>query len=502
MTRIALYKTALLAFVTVGAVGVFAATAQQGSGSQAFASEPPSTPAASKIAEDDQPRSLPRQSFQIVDRSAGQTSSAPGEDKATAPPDKPVASPNAEIRPKAVRQMDISGKVVDDITGEPISPVHVQTGAIDKLDRNKVNWFSGLKSGPKRDNTFGVGLPRGGGFAARVVADGYRPEAVIVGDLPADVDSIVLTVRLKRSRLVRGTVLDHADQPVPDAFVFAVRTDTRLNLRAGKAWMHSPEGRGSNFDSVDQSVTSVQTDENGRFEIATDDAGLAVSHKGLDAWAVKIADQGELLIRLPKPCKLEIEYAIAGGDAEGRIIYQLQSHQVTAFEGFGLMQTVSVKNGERVILAALPPGPYHVYRHQTIRLGYGGRSIPTDGEIIQLAPGESKAVRVVREHGARLRGKVSRPQQGVVISVLSESPTTSPFDVFRTGLTYTALIARADGTFQTEKIAPGRYRLLAETWAPEAPGFGSLVPKVTSRAEQIIDVPDGGEFEVPELVLK
>jgi len=428
--------------------------------------------------------------------SSGAKAITPKTDEASC---EPASSP-----PNGRRPMEVSGKVIDDVTGEPVAPVYLQTGVIDSVDRKKVNWGGSLEGGVEGDSTFKVILPRGDGLAARVVAAGYRPEPVMMGDLDADLDSTALTVRLRRGRSIRGAVVDHMDRPVANASVIAVGPMS-VNLSAAKFWKLSPDSRGMKFDKVDATVRSVETDEKGRFEIAAGHATtLVVSHNELVGWPVTIPEQGEPIIRLPQPAQLEIEYAIEGGGAECRIVYEMQTHQAPGFEGVTLSQVVSVKSGEREVLTALPPGPYHVFRLQSVRLGRRGKTFQTDREAIELKPGKRAVARIARDRGARLSGKVLRQPsaQGdeILITLLSEGPTKSPFDVWRTGLTYTAVAANGDGTFRTEKIAAGRYRVRAETWG--APDPGQVVPRVSSQAERLVDVPDGGEFEIPDLMLK
>jgi hypothetical protein len=69
--------------------------------------------------------------------------------------------------------------------------------------------------------------------------------------------------------------------------------------------------------------------------------------------------------------------------------------------------------------------------------------------------------------------------------------------------TYASQTAAADGTFLTERIARGRYVLVAEAYTPLSPEqrFGGL-PRPSHRAQIVIDVPADGELAVPDLALK
>ena len=93
---------------------------------------------------------------------------------------------------------------------------------------------------------------------------------------------------------------------------------------------------------------------------------------------------------------------------------------------------------------------------------------------------------------------------GIVISVRSEKAEKSPFDEHEWTTAYASQTAAADGTFLTERIAPGKYLLVAEAYTPLTPEqrfrSGSIRP--SHRAEVTIDVPADGELKVDDLALK
>ena len=69
---------------------------------------------------------------------------------------------------------------------------------------------------------------------------------------------------------------------------------------------------------------------------------------------------------------------------------------------------------------------------------------------------------------------------------------------------YASQTAAADGTFLTERIAPGKYLLVAEAYTPLTPEqrfrTAASVPRIEPRST--IEVPADGELKVDDLVLK
>lgn len=313
----------------------------------------------------------------------------------------------------------------------------------------------------------------------------------------ADQESIVVTICLKRRRLVSGRVLDHAGKGVNGAAVFAIGTRF-LNIHSGKAWR---------LRGVDAAAKSVQTDEDGFFELHAGEAkNVAVSHPGLEVWATPLPKEGGLVIRLPAPARIEISYNIQGGSAKGEIFYQMLSHKTPGWALLESTRTVSIKNGGGLVLPAMTPGKYQIGRRKTNRVGQLGVGAILDREFLELKPGETKTIRFVRESGARLRGKITWPEgtklAGIIVSVRSEDKKKDPFNGFESYTIYSSRTIAENGTFHTERISPGRYRLLAEAYAPLRirANTGRTVPAY--RVETTVDVPRSCEVVVPDLMLK
>jgi hypothetical protein len=326
------------------------------------------------------------------------------------------------------------------------------------------------------------------------VADGYVSQPVLAAAPAEGKDDIEVTIRLKRGRTVRGVVLDHAGQPLKGAAVFELGP-TVLNVAAGQAAASGPGSSGKNGPPG-----HAVTDEQGRFELATGESkALAISHAQFDAWPAQIPDSGDVTVRLPKPARVEINLDIEGADKESVIFYQLLSNHMPEFMGLQSSRYVPIANPGKLVLDALPPGKYHLCRRP-------GRIL--ERQLFELAAGETKTIDYIRPTGARVRGKVTRPVDvelsSIVVSIVGETTFKSPFEQFEWNPVYASLAPDDDGTFLTERISPGTYHL-------EAYAFESVKEKFRFRtgptapsyyAQMRIEVPERGELKLDDLALK
>ena len=177
-------------------------------------------------------------------------------------------------------------------------------------------------------------------------------------------------------------------------------------------------------------------------------------------------------------------------DKESTIFYQLLTQGRPEFAGVRLERDVKIANPGKLSLAAMPPGRYQLCRRVTNDLGEIGIGAMLEREFFELTAGETRAISFVRANGVRVRGRITWPAgtklRGIVISVLSEKAEKSPFDEHEWTTTYAAQTAAADGTFLTERIAPGRYLLVAEAFTPLTPdqrsGAVSSPPRIEHRS--------------------
>ena len=250
------------------------------------------------------------------------------------------------------------------------------------------------------------------------------------------------------------------------------------------------------------------TDDAGRFDLPAGEAKkLAVSGNVIDAWPTDIAANGDTTIRLPEPAKVEIQLDIEGADKESNIFYQLLVSHMPGFEGVRLENTQPIANGGKLTLAALPPGKYQLCRTVTNRLGMIGTGAMLERQFLELKPGETQAINYIRAKGARVRGKLTLPAEkvmGIVVGISSENAEKDPFDKHEWTTTFASQTANEDGSYLTERLAPGTYALSAAAYVPLTPEqqrrTGIIRPTYGASAK--IEVPESGELVVSELKLE
>lgn len=421
--------------------------------------------------------------FEIALGDRANANSAPAEKLTERPADEPIK---------------VRGKVVDDVTGKPIERIVIQAGRVESGDLQKVTWGYSEYSSSSPEGAFTYNILWGHGWTGRVVADGYIPQPILTSAPPADKTAIEVSIRLKRGAIVRGVVLDHAGQPLKAAAVFAVGP-IALNLAAGQAWTQESASNVKN-----ESAQRAVTDERGRFELPLGGAkALAVTHATLDAWCVPVPDGGEVTIKLPEPARVDVDLDIDGADKESVIFYQCLTHLMgPEFTTVRVARNLICANPGKLSLASLTPGKY-----QLVRKAATGAML--ERHMFELQPGETKSIDYIREKGARVRGKVTWPANtkldSVIVAVRSEKSVKSPFDNYEFTTTYASHGVGEDGKFLTERLAPGKYVLEAYAFSPltDKQRFrtGAIAPS-HHAASVNIEVPDNGEFAVPDLVLK
>jgi hypothetical protein len=440
----------------------------------------------------------------------------------------PVSTKND--RPAAPPQsVEVSGKVVDAETGEPVEGFIVQAGKFDPKDPKNVTW--GFSETRNTSGDFRATIQWNEGWTARILADGYVPQPVLSEAPPAGKDRIETVIRLKKGRTVRGRVLDYLGKPVKDASVFAVRP-SGMTLAGGRA-VNSFDGE------EDPTVRGAKTDSEGRFELALSVAagprppagnpaaspgatpGLAVSSPALDAWPVPLPEgESEVVVRLPSPTRVEIRYDIEGSDEEASVFLQSVMHAVDAWKGFEIVRQVPIRNRGRVELASLPPGRYQFARSRMLRHGNIGQGIFLDRQFVEVVSEKTTLISFVRTTGSRLTGSVEWDEgtklTGVILTVRKPASRDDPTSELHFPHLFDARLLRVSsngsqekpeivgnrGLFLTERIPPGTFEVHAEGYAPMTPEqerrTGLVMPALTAQAT--VTVPESGV--IPSLKLK
>jgi len=118
--------------------------------------------------------------------------------------------------------IELSGNVVDDRTGLPVTEFTLEWGQSKDPD-SEIVWGFGATASitPRRDGQFRISwsFTAGRKVSLRILADGYLPQPV-TEPLTAAARISGLVVRLKRGFEIRGTVVDHNGMPVTSAKVY------------------------------------------------------------------------------------------------------------------------------------------------------------------------------------------------------------------------------------------------------------------------------------------
>ena len=435
----------------------------------------------------------------VVSSAIAQKTDPPAE-----PPAKKAEKKEA-AKPKIADRITVFGKVVDAETGRPVKKFVIQGGrfGFDPKDPKKHSW--GFSERRSRSERFSTTVQWNKGWTSRIVADGYEPQPVLTKAPPPGKERIEVTIRLKPGKVVRGVVLDHKGNPVPNASVFAV-SRRGLNLVGQKA-------RSGIGDEEDKSAVRVQTGKDGRFELRVGEGlALAVATEFLECWQAEIPDGNEppYVIQLPEPGTLSIRYNIEGADNEGQVFYQLLSNETKAFHRLYTSNTLKIPNGEGMILRNLPPATYQITRYRLVRTGMMGMGRMLDRQRIKIESGKTTTVRFIRPDGQRVSGVVlglkdTNVNEALIRVIPERKPgKENPTDRLFMDIELDARATNGEGRFTTEKLPPGRYEVLADVYVPltGAARFSTGIPRPRYVGTAKLTVPESGDVAPIEITLK
>jgi hypothetical protein len=136
----------------------------------------------------------------------------------------------------------------------------------------------------------------------------------------------------------------------------------------------------------------------------------------------------------------------------------------------------SVANGGRLALTNVTPGTYDFARQKSVRVGTNvpyGQPVWIDRRTIVLDSGQTQNVDLVRAKGSSLRGELVGLEEtdapGAYIYVRSGTASGDPKDLGERALPSFDALAfnRGDRQFQTARLEPGTYTVVAEAYRPE-----------------------------------
>ena len=403
---------------------------------------------------------------------------------------------------RVIESLEVSGHVVDDVTGKPVSNFSIQGGHVDEKDPAKITWGYTLETrGSNPKGVFSTRLRWSGGWRSRIIAGGYVSHPILT-ELPKDgaVKITGMVIRLKRGREVSGHVLDHAGKPVKDAGVYVVNPSIG-NLTGGKAVEHDGE--------EDKKAIRVATDADGAFTvtgIGEDAQRIAITSSALDLWVVPVpkgdAAVDNLEIRLPQPGRLVVHYDIAGAPDKTRLFMQLHTWEMPGWSGVSNNRHDPIQQHVETVLDNLPPGDYTIDRVKNLGLKNKWDEAWLDRRTVKVESGKTTVTDFVRSHGAPITGQVVGLDQG---EVAKAEPTrvyvrvVPPKEDRSKSPTFDSVGMEPgdkpmDGKFTTERIPPGQYKVRAEVFIPETEqqrrSTGIVPPGFVGEA--LVTVPEEG----------
>lgn len=360
----------------------------------------------------------------------------------------------------ADHNVTVFGTVVDDETGKLIEQaVIVQGGMFDPAKPAAPTTFGYSRTGGGRKTgkfSAAVNFPKG--RTARVLVDGYYPQPVVTMAPKADVKRMEVTLRLKKLRTISGRVLNHLKEPVVGANIFTV-SQFSTTYSGGQAW--------TSIDSKDTHATPHTTDAEGRFSgVPVGELNsIAVSADVFDAWSVIVAeDETDVIIELPKPAKVVIDYDITGDDDTAKVFYQYLSpfyEKKPQWKNVAIERLISIKKG-KTSLASLPAGSYQISRQRLASMGPVGRYVFMEREYFTVKPGETHSIDWRRTKGARVKAKVTWPKDvnvaGLMYQVVGE-PKKDLGGLDSRNILDGAGIDIKTGEIHTTILPPGEYTL-------------------------------------------
>ena len=404
-------------------------------------------------------------------------------------------------RTAAPSKTTVRGKVVDDATGKPVAHFFTQGGKFDPADPAKVVWgYSETRSG-RKNGKFSATVRWSEGWTARIIAAGYLPQPVLTQPPSPGQDVIEVVIRLKRGDAIRGRVLDHTGQGVAKAGVYL----------AGRGVIGLAEGPRNELQQA-----TVHTDAEGRFEISgrgKDSKAIFVTAPSLFVWRADLPEPGqEAIIRRPQPAKLHIRYDIEGGPPEAQVRIELRTWDMPKWKALvDVVRWVHVKAGEDgLVVDNLPPGVYDISRIKHARAGNTGKDMMLDRQLkLTLASDKTIAYNFVRKTGTPISGDVvGLPKEGVngvFVYVRDQRVSGDPRKLDEWKLrTFDGLALEGNGPFKTERIPPGKYKVVVEAYKQETreemSHTGIRLPKWIGTAG--VNVPESGEPPKVRLMMR
>jgi hypothetical protein len=407
----------------------------------------------------------------------------------------------AAVHPDARAGVEIHGTVVDAETGKPIPRFVVQYGRPDPKDPERMiwGWSEHRTESANPEGRLGSQTLGEKGAWLRVLAAGYLPQPITAKPYAGESGTIEVTVRLRRGQQIVGQVLDHRHAAVARASVFLVGGRAAPNITGGMAFQATIGGE------EDKTVTRAVTDSEGRFALTgagAEATTVAVSAPAFDLWLVPAPPVGkELEVFLPEPGRLVLRYDIDGGEPEATLCLQLNRGGRQGWAGADNVREPKVANRGRLVLENVTPGTYDIScLKKNLRVGDRVVTLLCDRRSVVVESGKAAEVAFVHDSGTPVEGAITGLKElnltgaFVLAKPGDETKQGRPSPFAELGRYVEALTCNAAGRFQTPRLLPGTYTIVAEgylTLTREQQAFTGW-RLADYRAIAVVTVPEGG----------
>ncbi len=309
---------------------------------------------------------------------------------------------------------------------------------------------------------------------------------------------------------VQGRVVDHGGAPVADAEVLLLGEERILVDANNRSWFVRRTEQGQMPKPL-----STRTDSGGEFRIERTDSAadrLAVIATDPLFWVVpreKLPVKSDVEIKLPESGNLVITCDLPGKPAEQPIHIELKSLDGEHWNGDVLrfdFGSYSIKNPGETVFEHLTPGQYAVQRNQSTRTGEREELITfADRQLVKVVANDRARVSIERKVGRPITGQVRGLEDVELrhahVSINYFGPEEEPGDDGkrrRYNTAFDVIPITSEGTFTTDPIPPGDYRL--ELWAMHSTTSNQSPQQSDFEGRLRFTIPEEGEL--PKLEVK
>jgi hypothetical protein len=203
---------------------------------------------------------------------------------------------------------------------------------------------------------------------------------------------------------------------------------------------------------------------------------VVVVSDAVQMWPIPITEPGrEMKIVLPEPATLVVRYDIPGDTEQAQLRLELEkTSKMPDWGGITAVTQPLVSNQCQIVLTNLAPGTYDFYRKKHLSVGDNGFGAALDHATLELQDGQVQDVDLVRATGFPVAGEITGFQDSgypaAFIQVRPPGVTGAYFDPAEMKLPfYDAVACEKDGRFQTARLSPGTYTLVAVAIQPPQP---------------------------------